>query len=179
MSNYYYLVASLPTVEFGMSPPCSTKEFLQRCQGQLSSSDLATIEKILLSDEGHAHLDNHILKHWAEFNHNFRNEMAYVRAVERGKDPSLYLRGSRASDSFYAAVVTEASQSPDPLTCEKVFDQNRWQYLDELSRFHYFDMEWMIVYALKLKILERYEAIASPQGQAIFNEYKNIEIAFH
>lgn len=42
---------------------------------------------------------------------------------------------------------------------EKILDEARWQVLDDLGFGHYFDMDSLILYAYKLKILERWEKI--------------------
>jgi len=42
---------------------------------------------------------------------------------------------------------------------EKSLDEARWKFLDELSFGHYFDLDILIVYVLKLLLLERWGKI--------------------
>jgi hypothetical protein len=49
---------------------------------------------------------------------------------------------------------------PSLIESEKFLDAARWQRLEELSQGHYFDLGALIVYALKLNILWRWEKIA-------------------
>jgi len=179
MVYYYYLVASLPTLEFGANPPLTTEEFLSQCVQHLSRPDLSVIQKIIQQEKADTDMKNIFFKQWEGFNHNIRNEMAYFRARRAGKDPAVYVRGERSTDPLYAELVAEASKGNDPLATEKIFDRRRWQFLDDQVRFHYFDLDILMVYALKLKILERYQAIASAKGKAIFLEYKNINISLN
>jgi hypothetical protein len=52
-----------------------------------------------------------------------------------------------------------AYRSASILEAEKILDQARWNFLDALSFGHYFDFDYLLVYGLKLKILERWEKI--------------------
>ena len=47
MSEYVYLVASLPTLTLGGPVPCTPKEFLFRCQVVLSQEDLGEVAAVL------------------------------------------------------------------------------------------------------------------------------------
>ncbi len=176
MTYYYFLVASLPALQFNQKPPLSSHGLLERCQSQLAKEDYHLVDEIIKKETVKMKHNHHVLLKWNEFNHHFKNELAYFRAKRAGKDPHLYLRGARPDDVFFRNTIDQALQAEDPLSAEKVFDHSRWDYLDNLQRFEYFNMPYLICYALKLKILEKYEKIDSPSGRALFGEYKNIEV---
>jgi len=46
-------------------------------------------------------------------------------------------------------------------------DEIRWKALDELATGHYFDLEFLVTYTLKLRILERWEKIHSADGTTL------------
>ena len=177
--KYYYLVASLPSIYFSSKPPLSSEEFRKRCEEQLSPEDFQLIDQALNDQFWEMKTSNLIFKQWLQLNHFLRNEIAYVRARRAGKNLTDHLRGERAADSLYAEMVLQASKAPDPLTGERIFDGHRWQFLEDAGRFHYFDLDWLIVYALKLRILERYTLVESEQGREVFKEYKNIKISLN
>ena len=174
--HYYYLIASLPTLEFGSKPLISVEEFLQRAGGQLPGTDLAVIESIFSGDHLRPEEPAGILKRWAEFNRGVSNEIAWSRAGELNKDPQKYLRGERTTEPYLVDVIAKAAEAADPLAAEKIIDRARWQYLDELGHGHYFEFENVVIYALKLRMLDRYRVIDSPKGGEIFREYAKIKI---
>ena len=176
---YYFLIASLPTLQFNSNPPLSCEEFLSRCRLQLNKNDFDVVEGLIKNGKGNDDNNDIVLKKWINFNHNFKNEMAFFRAKRAGKDPSDYLRGPRNGEDFFKNVIEEAAKAQNPLSTEKIFDQSRWQFLDDLQRFEYFNLAYLICYALKLSILERYENINSPKGRAIFGEYRNIDVTLN
>ena len=51
-----------------------------------------------------------------------------------------------------------------------IIQRARWQYLDELSTRHYFDIDMLVLYMLKLLVLERNEALQREEGAERFNE---------
>ena len=177
MSNkYYYLIASLPLLEFGMKPPLSSEDFLTECKKLLALQDYALVKKVLEPGDLTRPSNNKFLSQWMNFIQNFRNELAWIRSTEANKDPANYIRGQRIDDPNIVDLLAPAVEAEDPLSAEKLLDSARWQNLDELSQWHYFDLELLIVYAIKLKILERYQEIESPKGKELFAEYKKIEI---
>ena len=55
-----------------------------------------------------------------------------------------------------------------------MLDQARWAKLDELSFGHYFDLEALIIYAYKLRLLERWEKIRTADKERLLeNAEKN------
>ncbi len=173
---YYYLVASLPRLEFESRPPLSLQDFLKECQGQISERDFQILQKAASAQSSKTRPKPSLLDSWFRFNQNLRNELAWARALRAGKDPLLHIRGSRAYEPLFIDVVAQAAKAPDPLASEKLLDRFRWQCLDGLLYGHYFDIEVLLVYAFKLQILERYQEIESSKGQEIFAEYKKLEM---
>ncbi len=174
--SYYYLVAFLPSIEFGAKPSFFSEKFENRCREQLTSADFMLIEQVIHLEDYQLESDNPLINFWKKFNHDLRNEIAWVRALEANKNPRDHLRGEKNEDRAVVDVIAKAAEAPDPLSAEQMIDRARWKYLDELILFHYFDLEVLIAYALKLKILERYHVIESPRGKELFKEYTKVEI---
>lgn len=170
--SIYYLVASLSMLEFGSKPPLSSKEFLNECERLLPAGDYRKIVRAVSDDDEERPGDGDTLRRWKRFSHNFRNEMAWFRAVEANKDPLEYLRGERAGEPEVVDALAEAVKAPDPLSAEKILDQMLWKTIDALASQHYFDVDVLITYALKLKILERYQTVGSTAGEEIFEKIK-------
>ena len=90
-SEYYYLAASLPTLEFGAGAPIAFQDFLRRCEEQLSDSDLKIIQKAKLEPSQAPKESCGILKAFKEFDTQLRNELVRMRASKKGKDPLDYI----------------------------------------------------------------------------------------
>lgn len=171
--SYYYLVASLPVLDFGSQPAVAYENFLENCQRLLTPTDFFTIEKTSLESDIEFKGIHPFLKTWVRFNRNLKNEIARWRAIRAGKDPATYTHGSNAQETFVTEIVSQAAKAKDPLAVQETLDRFKWQYLDELVRGQYFNLEFLLVYALRLQILERYRRLGtSSKGKEIFEGYK-------
>ena len=169
---YYYLAASLPMLDFNSEPPFSYQSFLENCQGLVRGEDFQAMRQ---ASEG-VHADeevssNETVAAWQAFEDAFRNEIAWFRANEVNQDPSDHVRGDRSVDPLVVEALAQAAKSSDLFEGERILDQVRWDFLDTLAQGHFFDLEFLIVYAVKLKILERYKEISSRRGRDVFEAY--------
>lgn len=57
----------------------------------------------------------------------------------------------------------------DLLECEFRFDQIRWQMADELTTFHYFDIDKILAFLAKADILDRWLKLDQTRGVELFN----------
>ncbi len=174
--SYYYFVASLPLLNFDMKPPLTLEEFLDDCRRLLAVDDVRRIEQALFSDPQDVEPTSDIFGRWIDFKQRLRNELTWVRATRAHKDPLEYVRGPRDVDAFMQETINRAVKTADPLEAERILDVGRWQYLDELERGRYFHFDNVLIFALKLQILERYQTYKLPRGQEIFEEYRKFEI---
>jgi len=156
-NNYYYLIAGLSMLQFGMKPPISYQDFLEECARALSRDDADALKEGKVS----------LLKKWGDFDKALRNELVRTRAVKTGKDPDNYLRTNEGIDPFIAPLAHWAVNHDSPMEAEKYMDKIRWEKIEELKAGHYFDMEYLAAYGLQLQILERWDRIDSGDGMKI------------
>jgi hypothetical protein len=71
------------------------------------------------------------------------------------------------------AIARNAFHQESPLAGELMIQRGRWGILDELEFGHYFDLERLIVYKLKLEILENKAGIRIPEGKEIYLKIVN------
>jgi len=147
MTAYYtYLISSLPMLHFGTKPPFPFDKFCQLCEGLIPDKNIDVLKKAS----------------WLAFDRALRNELVKIRAAHKKLDPLKYLRYARDNgdtDPSITHIALHAYRTPSILEAEKFLDQARWRSLDELAIGHYFDIDYLIVYANKLLILERWERI--------------------
>lgn len=158
MPNYYvYLISSLPMLNFGARPPFSFEGFLARCEELIPQKDLKALKAI--PSAAPAQLKAAVLKKIQGFDTILRNELVRIRAAHKKIDPVKYLRPDGFSGPSIYHIALAAHRNPSPLEGERLLDRERWNFLDELSVGHYFDADFLIIYASKLLILERWERI--------------------
>lgn len=172
MANYYvYLISSLPMLHFGARPPFSFLRFLEICQDKISQEDM---DIITLATDAYTYQGSQpTLKKWQAFERALRNELVKIRASRKHLEPLKYLRGDAYIEPYIAHIAMTAHRTPAILEAEKILDQGRWYILGELSVGHYFDLDMLIIYALKLLILERWEKINSADKSLLLQEVLN------
>ena len=174
MPAYYtYFISTLPMLIWGARPPFSFEKFLNLCQGFIPEAGIELLKKCSVTGEyvhpaparrGGVHpvAQNSTLKKWHVFDTALRNELVRIRASHKHIDPQPYIRQQgHYRDSYLTHSAMNAHRNPSTLEAEKALDQERWNFLDELSRGHYFDIDFLIVYVHKLLLLERWERIVT------------------
>ena len=170
MANYYvYLISSLPMLNFGASPPFSFEGFLARCEELIPQKDLKVLKAIPSAWE--LQLNVAVLKKIQGFDTMLRNELVRVRAAYRKVDPAKYLRPDGYAGHSIYHIALAAHRNPSPLEGERLLDRERWNFLDELSFGHYFDPDFLIIYASKLLIMERWERINKSDKAGLLEDY--------
>ncbi|MEA1927875.1 MAG: DUF2764 family protein [Candidatus Auribacterota bacterium] len=168
--NYYYFAATLPMLTFGTRPPMSSEDFLEKCDEYLSRGDREVISNALLMPPDTITKKNTVLNRWIAFENASRNELVNFRAKKLGRDPGEYFRGEYVPNPYIAALVVSAAQADNPLLVERRIDLARWEKLDEIELQHYFDLQFLIVYYLKLQILNKWDSIRAEKGRAVLDE---------
>lgn len=160
MQGFYpYIMSSLPMLQFGAKPPFGPGRFLEQCAGMVTEQELETLKQCFspsLLDSG---VRQPALRAWISFETGLRNELVKIRAARKKTDPNKFLRpGGRSDQGLYHAAMS-AHRIQSVSASEKFIDAERWKALDEISAGHYFDLDALVIYALKLRILSRWEQI--------------------
>ncbi|MCK9574272.1 MAG: DUF2764 domain-containing protein [Candidatus Omnitrophica bacterium] len=173
MPNYHpYFISSLPFLQFGMKAPLEFKRFLELASDSIPKSELTILENcadIIEEPQKYKYNKKNIVKIWRDFEFMLRNELVKVRAKRLHKDAVSFLRSGLDAGPLFAHAIGEIARQPHPLEAERLLDMLRWNKLDELCFGHYFDIEFLFVYAQKLLILERWDNIRSAQKQKLLN----------
>jgi hypothetical protein len=163
-NSYYYLIASLPMLHFGMKPPVFYPDFLEACSSELNQDDMGILVNLSIEPSMDIEDKLPLLKEWKSFNRGLGNELVRTRAAKKGKDPNKYLRGNEGLDPFIAPLAHWAVNQDSPAEAELYLDRARWEKIEEIKTGHYFDIEYLAAYGLQLKILERWHRINSSEG---------------
>jgi len=156
---YVYLIASLPMLHFGVKPAISLEKFMQACRELLSEEDNKILAACAQQNTYENKINQATLNKWRVFDTILRNELVKIRAGYKKIDPAKYLRQDGITESYIFHLSLSAHRNPSILEGEKMLDEGRWHLLDDLAQGHYFDLDFLLVYCLKLLILEKWEKI--------------------
>ena len=161
MPSYHtYLISSLPMLQFSAKQPLNLEDFFSRCSQLIPAEEVELIKKVV-SEDAYA-LDvssSGVIKGWRDFDLILRNELVKLRAVRKKTDALKFLRKDAHFDMELTRIAQAALRQHSILEAEKFLDLERWKKLEQLAQGHYFDLDFLLVYALKLSILERWSNI--------------------
>ena len=168
---YIYFISSLPMLHLGMKPPFSQEHFLELSRQFIPAEDYAILAH-LPAAEGYENFPTKqaTLQRWVAFDTALKNELVKLRASRKRMEPTKYLRPGQYSDVLLAQIALNASRNPAPPEAERFLDQQRWNFLEELAFGHYFDLDVLILYAYKLKILWRWEEVRLADKEALLEK---------
>lgn len=160
MKNYYYLMASVPSLDLRTVPAVSSEMFLNAASEQLSPEENGRLRSIL-SDEPDL-TGNGAAVEYLKWDRAVRNALVKLRA--QGGEA---VRDCRDGDAIPAAAALAAVlfKTDSPLKAEQQWDAERWNYLENLKTGHYFDFDAVAVYALQLRLAERSASFREKEGK--------------
>jgi len=169
-SSYYFLCASLPMLAFGSKPPMSNEDFVRQSTGNVTVGDSEILLSARLLPGKKVKKNYPALKVWVGFETMLRNEMVNFRSKKLGKDPLDYFRGEYVPAPNLTRIVLEASGEETPLEVERRIDTARWEKLEEIQQQHFFDLQFLVVYFLKLQILNKWDNMKTEKARKILRE---------
>lgn len=127
---------------------------------------------------------NNFVRRWFEFERNVGNIVVALTAREVGIDAANSLIGDddvtqriRTSKEQDFGLKTELdyfgnlqsiTKYADPVAKERALDELKWRWLDDETFFHYFSIEKIFAFLVKLDIIERWSRLDEGTGQQLF-----------
>jgi len=140
----------------------------------------------LFYDEVTGKLHNEFLRNWFRFELNVKNIMAalnarkykvpYEHEIIGTGETSGTIRKSHArdfglgSELDYIEELTAISKKEDIREREQAIDEMQWKYLDEETFFHYFTIEKILAFIIKLGMIERWLDIDKDHSNELFKK---------
>jgi hypothetical protein len=143
------------------------EEFYSLCQRWLKPQDYLLVLNAHLEDVREKLPSCPVLRKWQNWETSLRNELVSIRAQRLGRDPYRYL----VPFSFAFGItklVQEVMAIANPLDAEETLNRARWGFLEELEMGHFFDEERLVLYSLKLQLLERRAQLDRGKGREKF-----------
>jgi hypothetical protein len=160
--KYFYLVASLPPVTLGDTPPWTPDEFLFHGQGALSPADWCELSLLIENRLEEASSD--FVAWWHALDTQIRNQQARYRAGRLHVEARSFLRMHSGYDLTVAHGVKDAMSRTHPLEREMALDRCRWAALDDRILGDRFGFEEVLAYAIRLRLMERWDRMSDKEG---------------
>ena len=158
-------------LSFASRPPFRPDDFLAKCIDLIPETEIELLRNTCYKEESHLDVAaTGILGKWANFEITLRNELVRLRARRKKVDALKFIHLPDDPEAYISHVAMAAYRSVSILEGEKILDQARWDFLESLSLGHYFDFDFLLVYLLKLKILERWDRVQKADKEYLFNQ---------
>lgn len=180
MNNYEYIISSLPAIslDWKFGEGASFDTYVGWIKSQLGGSDIKVVDRLLdgFKDENltkefyEAALKdtNRFIKDYFAFDLNVRNGKARFlnKAFERplNQDTITLVTGEFAEGQR----LEEALNAPDLLSRERGLDSLMWDKINEITTFDYFDLDAILGFIARLRIIGRWFALDEKTGREMF-----------
>lgn len=172
MSHYYYTAAALPTIRLGEKVPISDDTFFQLAEDTVSPEEYRILFRSRwgsLEPTGSPFADR--ILSWEK---ELRLELAKARLAGLKISSPHALPESDGRDVLLEKIRTALSLD-SPLAAESYLNNIRWNFVEEISAAHFFNLEALIAYYFKLQLALRQEKFQKAAGQEAFDKiYKNV-----
>ncbi|MBN2765963.1 MAG: DUF2764 family protein [Paludibacteraceae bacterium] len=129
---------------------------------------------------------NSFLRKWFEFNLNINNLLTGIACRKHGFDTKSLIIGqnevantirlSNARDFGLSGMfdqldtVMRIAEEENLLEREKKIDALKWEWLEENTFFHYFGVEKILAFVLKVEMIERWKMLSIEKGSQVFRQ---------
>ena len=163
ITQYYYLVSSLPGQVFSAPAAMDRHVFVDECRRILVDQDRLEFDALM---EGRIDdVRTPFGRSWIDSDRQMRNAIARARAIRSGVDEKKYIREHGGFRVDIESAVDDAYSRPNPLERELALDRFRWNLADELSRHDPFGLATILAYGVKLEINAHWQSL-TPEGGA-------------
>jgi hypothetical protein len=134
-------------------------------------------------------IDNDFLHQWFNFDRQLRNILTATNARKLGKDVASCLIGSDTlNDVLSNSLASDfglrgelplmdklipAIEIENLFEREKKIDMIRWDFIDEVNTFNYFNLDKIFGYVLKAEIIDRWINLDPAAGEELLKKYFN------
>jgi len=183
MNNYTYIVSSLPVIlkDKTSADEIRTDEVLEEIRSQLSASDGKILDLVLeglepdMLCEGFyrraAASSVRFVREYFAFDLNLRNAKARYLNGSFGRPASqdTIVLDEDSDGSFEGEdEVDDVLGGSDILARERGIDDLYWQKIEDITTFSYFDLDAILGFVVRLKIVDRWLRLDEQTGREYF-----------
>lgn len=165
MDKHYYLIAQLPLLYFDKPAALDSRRFIEEAEKWLTLHELNRLKKVDAANTTIKKDDLPTLRAFKVYEESLRTELGNWRTAQKThQDYKLSL--------FPLSVIKDGN----PLQAEKNLLRLRWEFIEEMGKDHHFDTGFLVIYYLKLQLLERLATFNKERGLDKFKHYTEMEI---
>ena len=180
MDNYEYLIAGLPVLqrEWSANTGLSAASLIGDIRGMCSKKDNALIDDLLKGYEGdnlNKEFYTTMLSHQNRFltfrfDLNVRNaKVRYLNDIlARPADQDIFMEDSGQFEE--SEEVKKVLYGDNLLERESGLDCIMWEKINELNTFDYFNIDTVLGFIAKLKIIDRWMSLNEDTGRQMFRK---------
>lgn len=184
MNNYEYIIAGLPFLSRDGHENPDTGAILEEIRSQLSGRDNDTLSFLLRGYDPEALGKDFYLQAAKSRNRFVREYFALDLAVRNAKVDYLNRSLGRAEgtdrvqlaedgdDAAFEekALVDEILEGNDILARERALDDFYWKAVDAITVMDVFDLDVILAFVVKLKLVERWLRLDESAGRELFRK---------
>jgi uncharacterized protein DUF2764 len=166
MDKYIYFAAEMPSLKWGSEQLISKEDFLEEAEKWMNPADYKSLSGTLASNYEPKEIKG-VYNDYLVFENQLRTELAeYRKAAKEGYEYK------------FVHLPSQLIKDGNPLEIELKLMKYRWDWLEEREFGHYSDLDFFVLYYLKLQLLHRVAMFKAELGEQAFNELvkRNIEI---
>jgi len=181
MNNYTYIVASLPQLNdnFELSD-FNYDKVRQDIVEQLSDADIQLVETLeegfreeSLNADYYAKTGkskNGFIRSYFDFDARLRNMKALYLAKRLGKQADDYLVEMPEAEFNEEQAIRNILENNDFVSRELQMDKLKWEKASELTTFDYFNINAILAFLVKAKLVQRWSELDKEKGEAMFRQ---------
>jgi hypothetical protein len=158
MDKYIYFAAEMPGLKWGSEQLMSEENFLEEAEKWMTPADYASLSETLVN-RYEAQNKSGMYNDFLLFENEVRTELAeYRRAAKEGYEYK------------FLHLPMQLIKDGNPLDIELKLMKYRWDWLEEREFGHYSDLDFFILYYLKLQLLQRVASFKKELGEEAFEK---------
>ena len=184
MNNYEYIIASLPLLSKDEKEMPDTDAILSEIREQLSAKDISTLD-LLLSSFDPDKLDAEFYRKAAKDRNRFIREffcldlgirntkVEYLNStLGRPEGTDVVVLDPDGEDPAFEqkAEVEALLRTDDILGRERALDDFYWKTVDAITVLDYFNLDVVLAFVVKLKMVERWLRLDEATGRELFRK---------
>lgn len=185
MANYEYIISSLPAIsrEWKFGEGRTLDGYIEWIKSQLSDSDDKCVDRLLdgfkdeCLDKGFYEAalkdSNRFIREYFTFDLGFRNIKARFLNKVFGRPVSQDTINIEIGEFEEAAKIEEILSGKDILARERGLDSIKWDKINKITTFSYFDLDAVLGIIAKMRLIERWEALDEESGREMFQNLIN------
>lgn len=162
MSEYPYLAALLPMLDFDSTDFLSRGTFLGEAEKWLPEDEYEALSTVAFDDFGDGEHSLELVEDYRRFERAVRRDLAtFIESRRQGHD--------HKTTAFPHTIVKDTN----PLEAEKQLLRLRWDFVSSRLNTHFWDLHALVVYYLQIQILERLSSFDLEKGKERFKTITN------